>query len=55
VALIMTAFPGLAVPALAVAAPLLLASVTLWFNGKETSGKRLEELQGTSPAVLAAE
>jgi putative MFS transporter len=47
VALIMTAFPGLAIPALSLAAPLLLAAVALWINGKETSGKRLEELQET--------
>ncbi|HLX96661.1 MAG TPA: MFS transporter [Verrucomicrobiae bacterium] len=44
VALIMTAFPGLAIPALSLAVPLLLAATALWMNGKETSGKRLEEL-----------
>jgi hypothetical protein len=30
---------------LLVAAPLLVAAVVLWFNGRETSGKRLEEIQ----------
>lgn len=53
VALIMTAFPGLAIPALVLAAPLLLAAGVLWMNGKETSGKRLEELQET-PQVIEA-
>jgi len=47
VALIMTAFPGLTIPALSLAAPLLLAAAALWMNGKETSGKRLEELEET--------
>jgi MFS transporter, putative metabolite:H+ symporter len=47
VALIMTAFPGLTIPALLLAAPLLLAAMALWMTGKETSGKRLEELQET--------
>lgn len=46
VALIMTAFPNLAIPALALAVPLVLAAATLALNGKETSGKRLEELEG---------
>jgi hypothetical protein len=32
------------------AAPLLLAAAALWINGKETSGKRLEELQETPRA-----
>ena len=45
VALIMTAFPGLAIPAISLVVPLLLAAAALWVNGKETSGKRLEELQ----------
>ncbi len=45
VALIMSAFPGLTIPAFLLASPLLLAAVALWLNGKETSGKRLEELQ----------
>lgn len=47
IALIMTAFPGLAIPALSLAVPLLLAAAALWMTGKETSGKRLEELQET--------
>jgi putative MFS transporter len=55
VALIMTAFPGLMIPALVVATPLLLASFILWVNGKETSGKRLEELQEAAPSALAVE
>lgn len=42
---IMAIFPGLTIPALAVAAPLLLAAAALMFNGMETSGERLEELQ----------
>ncbi|HET7626747.1 MAG TPA: MFS transporter [Verrucomicrobiae bacterium] len=46
VAIIMTVFPGLVIPALSLAIPLLLAAIILWVNGKETSGKRLEEIQG---------
>lgn len=45
IARIMTIFPGLAIPAIAVALPLLLAATALFFNGMETSGERLEELQ----------
>ncbi len=45
VAFILTFSPGLAVPALTLTVPLLLAAVVLWLNGKETSGKRLEEMQ----------
>lgn len=45
VALVMGAFSGLAIPALSLAAPLLMAAVTLWTIGRETSGLRLEELQ----------
>lgn len=44
VAMILAAFPGFTVPALLLAAPMLLAAGTLWWNGKETSGRRLEEL-----------
>lgn len=44
VALIMGIFPGLAIPALSLAVPLVMAAVALWATGKETSGKRLEEL-----------
>lgn len=51
VAFILTAFPGLAVPALALAAPLVLAATALWLTGKETSGKRLEELQETPQPI----
>lgn len=45
VAFILTAFPGLAVPALTLAVPLVLAAATLGINGRETAGKRLEEIQ----------
>jgi putative MFS transporter len=45
VALILTIFPGLAVPSFVVATPLVIAAVILWFKGKETSGKRLEEIR----------
>ena len=41
---ILTGFPGFAVPALLVAVPLVLAAAVLWFNGRETSGRRLEEI-----------
>jgi putative MFS transporter len=44
VAFILTAFPGLLVPALTLAVPLILAAVTLGINGRETSGRRLEEI-----------
>jgi len=55
VALILSAFPGLAIPALSVAVPLVLAAGVLWLNGKETSGKRLEELQEIEPSAVGAE
>lgn len=45
VAFILTAFPGLTVPALTLAVPLVLAAATLGIAGRETSGKRLEEIQ----------
>jgi hypothetical protein len=38
-------FPGLAVPSLVVAVPLVIAAVVLWIKGKETAGKRLEEIR----------
>ncbi len=44
VAFILTVFPGLAVPSLLVATPLVMAAFILWLKGKETSGKRLEEI-----------
>jgi putative MFS transporter len=44
VALVLALFPGLTVPSLLVAVPLVLAATILWLNGKETSGKRLEEI-----------
>lgn len=53
VALIMSAFPGLTIPALSLATPLLLAAAALWLTGKETSGKRLEELQETASDLAA--
>lgn len=53
VGVILTAFPGFLVPALCFAMPLLLAVVALWFNGRETSGKRLEEI--TEVAAVPAE
>ena len=45
IALVLTAFPGLAVPALLVAAPLVAAAGILWVVGKETSGKSLEQIR----------
>lgn len=45
IAQVMTVFPGLAVPAIVVAVPLLLAASALLLNGIETSGERLEKLQ----------
>lgn len=44
IAVILTVFPGFIVPALSLAVPLLLAAVALWINGRETSGRRLEEI-----------
>jgi MFS transporter, putative metabolite:H+ symporter len=44
VAPILVTYPGFLVPALAVAVPLLVAAVALWMNGRETSGRRLEEI-----------
>jgi len=44
VAFILTTFPGLMVPALTLAVPLLLAAVVLWISGRETSGRTLEEI-----------
>jgi hypothetical protein len=41
---VLAAFPGLTVPALLLAAPMLVAAGILWLNGKETSGRRLEEI-----------
>lgn len=49
---VMTIFPGLVVPALSVVIPLLFAAATLLLNGKETSGKRLEELQESVNSAL---
>ncbi len=44
VAFLLTFFPGLTVPSLFVAAPLVIAALILWLKGKETTGKRLEEI-----------
>lgn len=44
VGLILIAFPGFAVAAVAFATPLLLAAAALWFNGRETSGRTLEDI-----------
>jgi putative MFS transporter len=44
VAIVLAAFPGLTVPALLLATPMLVAAGILWLNGKETSGRRLEEI-----------
>jgi len=44
VAFILTIFPGLAVPSLMMAAPLVVAAIILWFKGRETTGKRLEDI-----------
>ncbi len=45
VAMILATFPGLAVPALSLTGPLVLAALALWAIGQETSGRRLEEIQ----------
>jgi putative MFS transporter len=45
VACILSAFTGLAIPAASLAIPLLVAAAALWWNGRETSGKSLEEIQ----------
>jgi len=39
--------PGFMMPALFVAVPVLAAAVVLWFNGRETTGRRLEEIHQT--------
>lgn len=44
VAFILAVYPGLTVPALFVAVPLLAAAVILWITGKETSGRSLEDI-----------
>jgi putative MFS transporter len=52
VAVILMAFPGFFVPAISLAVPLLLAAIALWINGRETCGRRLEEIHQT-PAAAA--
>jgi MFS transporter, putative metabolite:H+ symporter len=44
IAVLVTAFPGFVAPSLTLTAPLLLAAVTLWITGRETSGRTLEEI-----------
>jgi putative MFS transporter len=45
VAFVLSLFPGLMAASLLVATPLLVAAGVLWFQGKETTGKRLEEIR----------
>jgi len=45
VAHILSIFPGLFIPAISLAVPLLVAAGALWINGRETSGRGLEEIQ----------
>jgi putative MFS transporter len=52
IAVVLASFPGFFVPALSLAVPLLLAAIALWITGKETSGRRLEEIHA---APIAAE
>jgi len=52
VAFILTHFPGLMVPSLTLAVPLFLAAIVLWINGRETSGRRLDEIHQV-PAPIA--
>ena len=51
IAIVLTAFPGFVVPAFSLVVPLLLAAIALWINGRETSGRRLEEIN--APAIPA--
>jgi len=44
VAFILSAFPGLAVPALSLCVPLLAAATALAWKGRETSGVKLEDI-----------
>ena len=53
VGVILTGFPGFMVPALAFAAPLLLAAITLGINGRETSRRTLEEIHQAPVPVEA--
>jgi MFS transporter, putative metabolite:H+ symporter len=45
IAFILTISPGLVVPSLLVAVPLVVAAGILWLKGKETSGKSLEDIK----------
>jgi putative MFS transporter len=47
ISFILQRYPGFAVPALILMVPLLIAAITLWINGRETSRKRLEEIHAT--------
>jgi MFS transporter, putative metabolite:H+ symporter len=44
VAFVLTVFPGPSVPAVSLALPLVIAAFALWRNGRETRGKRLEDI-----------
>jgi MFS transporter, putative metabolite:H+ symporter len=52
VAFILTHFSGLMIPSLTLAVPLLLAAVVLGVKGRETSGRRLEDI-AEAPARAA--
>jgi putative MFS transporter len=47
IAVVLAVSPGFFIPALSLTAPLLLAAIALWITGKETSGRRLEEIHQT--------
>lgn len=55
VAFILTHFPGLMVPSLTLAVPLVAAAGVLWMNGRETSGRRLEDIHHAPAPVPDAE
>lgn len=54
-AMILAAFPGFVVPSLLLSGPLLLAAIILWLNGRETSGRRLEDIQQIPVGAGSAE
>ena len=54
IAVVLTTFPGFMVPALSLAVPLLIAAIALWLNGRETSGRRLEEIHEVPAPAEAA-
>jgi len=56
VAFILTHFSGLMIPSLTLAVPLFLAAIVLWLKGRETSGRRLEEInQASAPTESVAQ